>query len=355
MSNKKKVAIIKGEDRKENIKECLGLIREDMEPIKEAGNILIKPNLVALEPDFANTHVEAVEAVVEFVREIIPDTPITVGEASATAFYNKLPTTKVFKDFDYYRLEKKYNNLSLIDFDNEKEFIYSPIQSIVGDTSLRIAKRVEEFDYKISLSIPKTHNFAMATFGIKNMAGLVLRQDMAMIHGMKGGIEIDAPKTLLDKLPPGTVSKARRSLPNWLINFLFKQYKGYRKSVKMVHHNITAFAKRVWPDLVVLDGFVCMEGDGPVDGTALYLKSAIASADPVKADGVGARLIGIEPEDIGYLYYLQRDGMGEYSLENMVGDDLNKLRRKFKTHGTFDIQSQWREEVNINNYQKVYT
>jgi len=343
MSNSKKVALIRGENRKENIKKCLSLIREDLESIKNARHILIKPNLVALKPDFANTHVEAIEAVIEFVREIVPDTPITVGESSATAFYNGLPTTKVFEDFDYYRLEKKYNNVRLTHFDDDREFIYSPIQSIVGDTHLRITKRIEEFDYKVSLAIPKTHNFAMATFGIKNMAGLVLRQDMAMIHGLKGGIEVDAPKTFLDRLPPGTVSKARRMLPNWFINFLFRQYRGYRKSVKMIHHNIVEFAKRTWPDLVVLDGFVCMEGDGPIDGSPVEMKCAIASTDPVKADGVGARLIGIEPEDIGYLYYLHNEEkMGDYSLNGLVGDDLQSLKRNFKKHGTYDIQSQWR-------------
>lgn len=341
--NKKKAAIVTGEDRKENIKKCLTLIREDLEPIKEAKNILIKPNLVALKPYFANTHVETIEAVIEFIRDIVPETPITVGEASASAFYNRLPTSIVFKDFDYYRLAKKYKNISLTDFDSDKDVIESPIHSVVGDTHLRITKRVEEFDYKISLAIPKTHNFAVATFGIKNMAGLVLRQDMAMIHGMKGGIEVDAPKTFLDRLPAGTVSRARRLLPNSLINFLFRQYPTYRKSVKMIHHNIVEMAKRAWPDLVVLDGYVCMEGDGPVDGTAVDMKTAIASADAVKADGIGARLIGFEPEEIGYLYYLQNEEkMGEYSLENLHGDDINKIKRKFRRHGTYDIQSQWR-------------
>lgn len=343
MTQKKKVALVKGEDREENIKKCLTLIKDELEPIKNSKNILIKPNLVALKPDFANTNVEAIEAVIEFIREIVPDTPITVGESSATAFYRGLPTTNVFKDFDYYRLEKKYSNVSLTHFDNDREYIYSPILSIVGDTRLRITKRAEEFDYKISLAIPKMHNFAIATFGIKNMAGLVMRQDMAMIHGMKGGIEVDAPKTFLDRLPAGTVSRARRLLPNWLVNFLFRQYPAYRKSVKMIHRNVVEFAKRLWPQLVVLDGFVCMEGDGPVDGTAVPMKVAVASTDPVKADGVGARLIGFEPEEIGYLYYLQEEEhMGEYSLENLVGDDLNPLRRKLKRHGTYDIQSQWR-------------
>jgi uncharacterized protein (DUF362 family) len=337
----KKVSLVHGETRKDNIGRSLKLIRDDLEPIKKACNILIKPNLVALKPDFANTNVEAIEAVIEFIREIVPETPITVGESSATAFYNKLPTTQVFKDFDYYSLTKKYHNVSLTDFDNSSEFIDSPILSVVGDTSLRLTRRRNEFDYKISLSIPKTHNFAMATFGIKNMAGMVMRQDMAMIHGMKGGIEVDAPKTLLDRLPPGTVSKARRKLPAWLINFLFRRYPAYRKSVKMIHKNIFELAVRTWPDLVVLDGFICMEGNGPVDGTPVYMKTAISSTDPLKADGAGARLIGFKPEDIGYLYYLQKEGMGDYSLNGLVGDDLDRHKRNFMPHATIDIQSQW--------------
>jgi len=344
MSNSKKVALIHGDNRKDNIKKCLALIQEDLEPIKKAKNILIKPNLVALKPDFANTNVEAIEAVIEFIRAVSPNTPVTVGESSASAFYRGLPTTKVFEDYDYYRLERKYKNVSLTDFDNDKDVMQSPIHSVVGDTHLRISKRIQEFDYKISLSIPKTHNFAIATFGIKNMAGLVLRQDMAMIHGMKGGIEVDAPKTLLDRLPPGTVSKARRKLPPWLINFLFRQYPTYRKSVKMIHRNIVELAKRTWPDLVVLDGFICMENNGPVDGTPVDMKIAIASADPVKADGIAARAIGFEPEEVGYLYYLQNEEhMGEYSLDGLVGDDLNQIKRKFKRHGTYDIQCQWQE------------
>jgi uncharacterized protein (DUF362 family) len=339
----KKAAIVHGESRKDNIKKCLGLIRQDLHPLRAATNILIKPNLVALKPDFANTHVEAIEAVIEFVRTIAPDTPITVGESSATAFYNNLSTTRVFEDFGYCRLEKNYPKVTLTCFDDDTEYLYSPILSTVGDTRLRITKRIHDFDYKISLAIPKMHNFAIATFGIKNMAGLVMRRDMSMIHGMKGGIEVDAPKTFLDRLPPGTVSRARRLLPARLVNFLFRQYPAYRKSVKMIHRNIVEFAKRTWPDLVVLDGFVCMEGNGPVDGSPVMMKTCIASADPLKADGLGARLIGFEPEEIGYLFYLQNEEhRGEYSLENLSGDDLAGLCRKFRRHGTYDIQRQWK-------------
>ena len=107
MNSKKKVALTGGGTRKENIKRCLSLIRDDLEPVKNARNILIKPNLTALKPDFANTSVEAAEAVIEVIREIVPDTPVIVGEGAATAFYRDLPTTKVFEDYDFCRLEKK--------------------------------------------------------------------------------------------------------------------------------------------------------------------------------------------------------------------------------------------------------
>jgi len=224
IKNNKLVSLVQGEDRKQNIKNCLTLIKKDLSDLEKAKKILIKPNLTALEPDFANTSVESVETVIEFIRNIYPDKEIFVGESSATAFYKGLSTEKVFEMYDYYRLEKKYSKVKLIHFDDDKDFLAVPIESVVGDRHLHVTKRVNDFDYKISLAIPKTHNFAIATFGIKNMADLVQPKEMSMIHGMKGGVEIDAPKTLLDRLPPGTVSKARRALPHWLINFLFKSY-----------------------------------------------------------------------------------------------------------------------------------
>jgi uncharacterized protein (DUF362 family) len=341
--NNKLVSLVRGDNRKENIKNCLRLISSDLEALGKARRILIKPNLTALKPDFANTHVESAEAVIEFIQGTWPGKEIVVGESSATAFYRGLPTKEVFSMFGYLNLEKKYSGVTLTDFDNDTEFIKVPIESVVGDLHISVNKRVRDFDYKISLAIPKTHNFAIATFGIKNMAGgLVTRKEMSMMHGMKGGVEVDAPKTLLDRLPPGTVSRARRILPNGLINFLFKQYPAYRKSVKMIHRNIAAIARVTWPELVILDGWACMEGDGPIDGQQVPLKIAVASTDPLKADGVAARVIGFEPGEIGYLYYLNKDGMGDYSAGGLVGERIEDVSKKFKRHGTYDIQRDWK-------------
>lgn len=337
-----KVSLIKGNSGRESILKALELIRDDLCPIRDARCILLKPNLTAIKPDYANTSVETLEVLIEYLNREFPGKRLVIGESSATAYYRGIKTTQVMRDYGYYNLPEKFNNVEITTFDHDTDFEEVPIQSVVGDTHLRITRRYRDFDYKISIAIPKTHNFAMATFGIKNMAGLVTPEDMAVIHGMKAGVEVDAPKTLLDRLPRGTVSRARRTLPNWLINMLFRSYPVYRRSVKMIHHNIVSFARILWPDLVILNGWVAMERDGPIDGTPVELRTVIASADALKADALGARLIGIEPMDIGYLYYLAQEGRGDPSLEGLVGDKLEECRKTFIRHGTYDIQSQWR-------------
>ena len=337
-----RVALVRTGDRFTGIRRALELIADDLHAIASARRILIKPNLVALNPH-ADTHVDAVAAVISFINDNFPGKDITVGEASATAFYNRLSTWEVYRRLGYDCLPRRFENVTLVDFDRGTDFETVPIRSVVGDTHLRIDARHRDFDCRISLSIPKTHNFAQATFGIKNMAGLVTPRDMATIHGMKGGVEVDAPRTLLDRLPPGTVSKARRALPNWLINLFFRSYPAYRRSVKMIHHNIVSFARPLWPDLVVLDGVVAMEGDGPCLGTPVDLGVVIASADPLKADCLAARVIGFDdPRELGYLHYLAEAGMGDAEPAGLVGDDWRGARRRFRRHGTYDIQAQWR-------------
>jgi len=345
MKDTKRVSLVRGQDRKQNIIRALELIAPDLHAIIHTKNILIKPNLTDIKRQIANTHIEAVEGVIEFLRTHFPEKKITIGESSGSAYYRMMCTEDVFNNFHYDRLEKKYNNVRLESFDRCNEYINIPIKTAVGVTHLRIAKRSRDFDYKISVALPKTHNFAIATLGIKNMAGFVKQEDMSTIHGMKGGIEVDAPKTIFDKLPRGTISYMRRNLPNWLINYLFRHFKTYIKAVKAIHWNILSFSKVLWPDLVVLDGMVGMEGDGPIDGNPIELGIAIASADALKADGVGVRVMGLEPEKIGYMFYMQNEGMGDYSIDGLVGESIANVRKIFKLHGCYEVQKEWRDFI----------
>jgi uncharacterized protein (DUF362 family) len=200
---------------------------------------------------------------------------------------------------------------------------------MAGEARLRVAKL--DVDYVISVAIPKTHDFAIATLGIKNMMGLIKQEDKILIHGYKA-----FPEGRLRKL-----YRLEKYVPKRIKNIILK-LSAYQKSVRLIHHNLLSLAKSTLPDLVVLDGYYCMEGDGPINGNPVKLEVCIASADALKADGVGVRLMGLEPEEIGYLYYAKKTGLGECSLGNLVGEEVGRIKRRFRMHTTYEIQRRWR-------------
>jgi len=107
--------------------------------------------------------------------------------------------------------------------------------------------------------------------------------------------------------------------------------------------NLYEMAKHVAPHLAVIDGFVGMEGNGPVGGDMVNLRLAVASTDFVAADAVAARIMGFDVNQIGYLYYCGLKGLGTGNLEQMeiVGAKLEECVRKFKPHSAYRSQLEW--------------
>ncbi|NQT47098.1 MAG: DUF362 domain-containing protein [Candidatus Omnitrophica bacterium] len=339
----KRVSLVKGDNRHVNVKRALELIGPDLENIANKKSILLKPNLTAtkLRPD-ANTHVDAVRAILDFLRERVTgfdQKEVVIAEGSGSAYYEATTTWEIFRDFGYEDLVQSYPNVKLEAVEDYKSFSPIPINSFAGPENMMLADRIKDFDYKISINLPKVHNYAMVTFGIKNMMGMIRQEDKSMVHGLKTPSAPNVPN-IFNIVPTKLISWMRRRTPG-LVNALFKHSATYMKAVKVIHYNVTEMAKLAWPDLVVLDGLYGMDGNGPVDGYPVKLGAAIASTDPLKADGLAARLIGLQPEDVGYLYYLSEAGMGDYSLDGLVGEELSPLIKKFKMHPTFPIQKEW--------------
>ena len=338
----KKVSLVKGPDRYGNIQKALDLIKPDLEAIRSKKDILIKPNLTATNNEAANTHREAVEAVIDFLLDNFTElrhSQFVILEGSGSAHYEKTSTNEVFKKFGYFDLIKKYDNVSIECIEDHPDYSEHTIMSIAGSEKIRIVKRLSAFDFRISIGVPKTHNYAIATFGIKNMAGLIKQEDKSLLHGLRTPSAPDA-KTIFTYIPTSAIAWMRRRLPG-LVNLIFKKSVAYIRSTKVIHRNIVALARLTWPDLVVLDAFRCMDGNGPVDGFPVKLDAAVASTDALKADGVGARLMGLQPGDIGYLYYLHEEGMGDYSTNGMVGAPISDVSRNFMMHPTYNIQKNW--------------
>jgi uncharacterized protein (DUF362 family) len=81
--------------------------------------------------------------------------------------------------------------------------------------------------------------------------------------------------------------------------------------------------------LTVIDGFMGMEGQGPVDGTPVQMNLIIAGTDPVATDATAARVMGFNPYEIKHIRKAHERGLGRSEAE-IIGEKLEAVRRKFK-------------------------
>lgn len=83
------------------------------------------------------------------------------------------------------------------------------------------------------------------------------------------------------------------------------------------------------PALTVIDGFVGMEGNGPINGTPVLMNLIIAGTDPVATDATAARAMGFNPYEITHIRKAYEKGLGK-SEAQIIGEKLETVRRQFK-------------------------
>jgi uncharacterized protein (DUF362 family) len=113
--------------------------------------------------------------------------------------------------------------------------------------------------------------------------------------------------------------------------------------------NLAMLAPLLHPSLSVIDGFEGMEGNGPIGGTPVDHRVCAVSLDYLAADTVGASLMGIDPGNIGYLYYLAAAKVGESDIGKMeiIGEPIAKLARKYQLGRSLQQQLQWKEAARV--------
>ena len=86
-----------------------------------------------------------------------------------------------------------------------------------------------------------------------------------------------------------------------------------------------------------------MEGNGPVGGTPVEHRVAVASLDWLAADRVAVALMGIDLEKMGYLNYCAANGMGETNLDLMeiLGSRFSDHVRKYRLADNVVKQLEW--------------
>ncbi len=133
-------------------------------------------------------------------------------------------------------------------------------------------QNVLEADYVVSMPKLKTHHWVGLTCSMKNF------------YGVLPGIKYGWPKNVLHHNGiPQTVADINATLPN---------------------------------TLAIVDGIDCMEGDGPILGSAKHMGLVLVGKNLPAVDATAARIIGLLPERISYLQ-LVADHLGPIA-ENRI-------------------------------------
>jgi len=86
-----------------------------------------------------------------------------------------------------------------------------------------------------------------------------------------------------------------------------------------------------------------MEGEGPVGGTPVEHRVAVASLDWLAADRVAVELMGIDFAKIGYLNFCAQANLGEGDLSKIeiVGPKIADHIKKYKLAKNIEDQLIW--------------
>lgn len=270
-----KVAVVKGERNLEPVYRALDLI--DYAKVFEGKKrALIKVNFITVKDwkTGATTDPIVVEAIVNRLRLIGVEPTIIESDATGTNADKALVASGMKELCD--RLNIGWINLR---YDNDR--VEVPIPNGQALHSIRVPKIIME-NPVISAAKLKTHGQTQVTLGMKNFFGLLPDKFKGKFHFLG-----------IDKV-------------------------------------ITDICSVIRPVLIVIDGFVALEGIGPVNGTPVKMDTIIAGTDQVATDYIAAQIMGFNPEEIGHIRLAQERGLGSWIDIDVVGDGVTSVRRIFK-------------------------
>lgn len=282
MKRKTTVAVVKIEngDVSAGFARLLSLIGGMEHLVIPFQEVLIKPNWVT-DDEYTTGAVTHPDVIKECIKHVLKSgaAKVYVGDSS---FVGK-DTEKAIEKSGLRGLES--SRVKVIDF-KKSEYMYTAVPNAKKYKRLAIPKEVMQAHVIINLPVMKTHDCMPVTLGLKNMKGVLNDKDKRRLHswGLEEGI-IDVNRVVL-------------------------------------------------PELTIIDGIIGMEGDGPLYGTPANLNILIASFDPLAAEVVAIKAMGFDHDEMEYIQMAYDAGFGEKDISKIeiVGDDLDKVKRVFKSN-----------------------
>jgi uncharacterized protein (DUF362 family)/ferredoxin len=246
--------------------------------VKSGEKIVLKPNvLIGSGPE---RNVTTHPAVLKEVGRIFQ-------EAGAIVSYGDSPSLGG-GEFNLKRAQLKQAGdelgFTLADFDHGREIIHP---AALLNKKFVIANGILEADGVVNLPKLKTHQLTRFTGAVKNLFGCI----------------------------PGQLKR----------EFHYKMPDPYNFATMLI--DINSFIR---PRLVVMDGIVAMEGNGPFAGSSRPLNVLLFSSDPIAIDSIACKIIDLDPEFVPTSKPGEKTGLWTYHYENieLVGDTLDSFIEK---------------------------
>jgi len=280
------VAIVKGQngrdldDVRRMMTDLFALIGPAPRIISRESRVLIKVNLTAEERLWDKgilTSPLFTQALVEEVQKARP-AEVIIAEGAAVG----QDTKKAFAANGYPEVVKATGARLLDLYDGEHQEVKTCADGILK--TVRISREVLKADFFINAPVLKTHFASTLTGAMKNLKGTTTYDEKKRFHYLN------------------------------------------------LNQAIAELNQVLKPNLIVIDGTIAMEGDGPVAGTPVELNLVMAGTDAVAVDTICARIMDIDPEEVAPLAWAKKMGFGVWDEKEIriLGNSIREVFRPFK-------------------------
>ena len=269
------VAIIKGERGHEPVFKALDMINYK-ESFSNRTKALIKINFICEKTwdTGATTDPIVVEALIKKLIDLGIEVYVVESDATITN------ADKAFAKTGMKEMCER-NQIEFLNLRKVKDRVKISIKDGEVLRKITVPKIVTESAI-ISAAKLKTHSNTIVTLGMKNMFGLLPDKFKGKYHAM--GIS----NVIVD------------------INTVLK------------------------PVLTVIDGFVGMEGPGPVNGKPVKMNLIIAGKDTVATDATACRVMDLDPHKVKHIRIASEKGLGTIDNIRILGEEIETVRRHFE-------------------------
>jgi len=278
---------------------------------KGKDTVMLKPNLVSPQPT-ATTKPAVIRALAELMKRAGKEVSIGEGSAAAPKFnvvgQEIFRTRKrelldpmqqyVYEQLGYAELARTLR-VPLVNL-HSGELVSVKVPGGFVFQELTIHKSLADVDLLCSVPMMKTHQLATVTLGMKNLVGVfpgtIYQSVRGHMHDAGAKVEATGSSAVV---------------------------------VDMVRANKLG--------LVVVDGSMAMEGNGPSDGQLVKMDVIVAGTNPVATDMVAANLMGFEPGEIPTFAWANKAGMKPGAIDEIEvrGERLENVRRSFRKPQVF--------------------